>query len=150
VREAGDAAVGASFLDLHTEADSLYQAYDPRRFAALILVGAISLAVWFAVVVSLAPARLLTYIAFFAPLAVAITCLCAAGIYRLVGGDGRPRLRLLGSSMRRGFLLSCAVVANMGFVAGRRWSPLLFLLILGICLAVELVTWSRHHLWQVS
>ena len=66
-----------------------------------MIIGVIALAVWLAVVTSLAPARLLTYVAFFAPLWVAVAALSSAAIYRIAGADGEPRLHFSGDGLRR-------------------------------------------------
>jgi hypothetical protein len=92
-------------------------------------------AVWLTVVFSLQPARLLTYLAFFLPLSVALTASATIGLYALEWRMGRlPRLR---AELRRGALLSGAVIANLAFLAAHRWSLLVFGVAVLLCLTVE-------------
>lgn len=147
MREVGEATIGSSQSGYPQDAAATDQTYEPRRFAALIVVGVITLALWLAVVVSLAPARLLTYVAFFVPLWASVTAFSSAAIYRIIGADGVPRPHLLRASVRRGALFAALVVANLGLVAGNRWTVPLFLVTLGVCLLVEMAVWSRQRFW---
>jgi hypothetical protein len=115
---------------------------DHHYLAALGLVAATSWAVWLTVVFSLPPARLLTYLAFFVPLGLAIGATSAIGLHLADTRAGRvPGLR---QSIRRGYLIAGVIVANLAFLAAGRWS----VLVLGVstlaALCIEVGTARRE------
>lgn len=97
---------------------------DLHYIAALALVGAASWAVWLTVIFSLPPARLLTYLAFFIPLALAVICTAAVVSYAAEWRMGRlPDLK---TPIRRGALFSAVLIANLAFQAAHHWSLIVF------------------------
>ncbi len=121
------------------------QLYDVRRFVALLAAGSFSLAIWLGVVFTVSPERLLTYLAFFVPLSIALACLTAASIYRIRGGNGMSRPDLLRSAVRQGCLFACFCVVNLGLMAAHRWSVVSFVLFVTAAAAVEVYVWSRTN-----
>lgn len=103
--------------------------------AALTLIALASWAVWLTVVLTLQPARLLTYVAFFLPLASALTTTGAIALY--FAELRMRRLPALGTELRRGLLFGLIVVMNLGFMAGHHWSVPIFGLSILVTLAVE-------------
>jgi hypothetical protein len=118
------------------------QAPDRQYLGAIALVAASAWSVWITVLFSLAPARLLTYLAFFAPLYVALAASGALAAYWLDWKQGTiPSLR---TSVRRGALFALLAVANLAFLAGHRWSPVVgFVTILAV-LAIEASTLRKR------
>lgn len=105
---------------------------DRHYLAAFALVAGVSWAIWLNVVFSLHPARLLTYLAFFIPLSVALATTSAIGIHLVESRAGHlPGLR---QSLRRGILVAGVIVANMAFLAASRWS----VLVLGVSILAAL------------
>jgi hypothetical protein len=78
------------------------------------------------VVFTVPPARLLTYLAFFAPLWIALASSSAIGAYAIVWRLGN--VPDLPSCSRRGALLATFSVANLGLLATHHWSPLILVL----------------------
>jgi hypothetical protein len=103
--------------------------------AALGLIALASWAVWLTVVFTLEPARLLTYVAFLLPLACALTT--TAGIVLYLTELRIGRVPSLGAELRRGLLFALIIVMNLAFMAGHRWSVLVFGLSVLLALAVE-------------
>lgn len=92
---------------------------DRHYLAALALIAGAATCVWLGVLFTLAPARLLTYAAFFAPLSVALTAIGAIGAYAVEWRRGiAPSLR---ACTRRGALSAAVVVANLALLAAHRW-----------------------------
>lgn len=111
------------------------QAPDRHYLAAFALVAAASWGIWVTVLVTLQPARLLTYLAFFLPLGVALG---ATGAIVAYGVDRRAgRLPGLRSCVRRGGLVSALIVVNLAFHAGRHWSVLVLGVSVLLALAAE-------------
>jgi hypothetical protein len=110
------------------------QAPDRQYLGAIALVALSAWSIWITVLFSLEPARFLTYVAFFLPLAVA---LAASGTLIAYAVDWRSGNRpSLGAAARRGLLFASLAVANLSFQAAHRWSPLIgvitILLVLGL------------------
>lgn len=83
------------------------------------MVAAGFLAVWLAVVLTLSPQRLLTFLAFFAPLFGALAAIGAVVAYAVEWQRGYyPSLR---ECLRRGVLGAGVVVLNLALVAAHRW-----------------------------
>lgn len=118
------------------------QAPDRHYLAALGLVAAASWAVWLTVVFSLQPARLLTYVAFFAPFAIALAATCSIALY--LGEQSVGRLPVLGAEVRRGVLVSAVVVFNAGFQAAHRWSIAVLGISLLLAIAAEAIAARRQ------
>lgn len=96
------------------------RAPDRHYLAAVAAVGVGAWVIWVTVLLTLAPARLLTYLAFFVPLGVALSATVALAIY---AAEARSqRLPDLGASIRRGILVALVVVANLALQASHHWS----------------------------
>lgn len=96
------------------------RAPDRHYLAAVAGIAVAGWAVWAIVLLTLAPARLLTYLAFFAPLAVALAATSALAIYAAEWRSGRlPSLR---ASIRRGTLVALLIVASLALQASHHWS----------------------------
>jgi hypothetical protein len=117
------------------------QAPDRQYLGALGLVALSAWAVWLTVLFSLEPARLLTYIAFFFPLSVALAATGSLAVYGFEWRGGtRPSLRLAG---RRGLLFALFVVANLALLAAHRWSPVTGVLTVIVVLGLEAAALRR-------
>jgi hypothetical protein len=109
---------------------------DRHYVAVLAVLAGASWLIWATVVLSLAPARLLTYLAFFGPLGVALAATGALLAYAIESKLGwYPSLLVCG---RRGVLFAALVVINLALLAGRAWSPLICLCAVGAAGVVEL------------
>jgi hypothetical protein len=96
------------------------QAPDRHYLGAVALVALSAWSIWVTVLFSLEPARLLTYLAFFVPLGIALASTAALGAYILEWKQGRqPSLRM---AARRGSLVAVLLIANLAFQAAHRWS----------------------------
>lgn len=111
------------------------QAPDRQYLGAIALVAVSAWSIWITVLFSLAPARLLTYIAFFTPLFVALAASATLGGYGIDWKQGnRPSLR---SAARRGTLFACLAIANLAFLAAHRWSPVVGVVTILLVIAAE-------------
>jgi hypothetical protein len=111
------------------------QAPDRQYLGAVALVALAAWSVWITVLFSLEPARLLTYMAFFLPLVVA---LAATGTLAVYGFEWKAGHRAsLALSVRRGGLFAGLVVVNLAFQAAHRWSPLVAVVTILLVLAAE-------------
>lgn len=117
------------------------RAPDRQYLAVLAIIALAAWAIWIAVTLTLAPARLLTYLAFFTPLSIAIAATSAVVIYTLEWRAGRfPTLR---GSVRRGGLVAALIIANLALLASHHWSvPAAGVTILG-AIAVEAIAERR-------
>lgn len=91
-----------------------------RRYLILLgITATVSWAIWLAVLFTLAPARLLTYLAFFIPFSVALAATATLAAYAI---DWRRGLfPNLVTCARRGIVLALVITANLAFVAAHRW-----------------------------
>jgi hypothetical protein len=110
------------------------QAPDRQYLGAIALVALSAWSIWITVLFSLEPSRLLTYIAFFVPLSIALAASGALVAYAVDWQGGkRPSLR---ASLRHGFLFAFLAIANLSFLAAHRWSLVIgaitILLVLGL------------------
>jgi hypothetical protein len=89
----------------------------------ILVIGLIAIAawgVWLTVFLTLPPARLLTYLAFFTPLAVAVLCTATVIAYGIDWQRGYfPSLQ---ECLRRGTLSAGVVVLNLVAMAAHKWS----------------------------
>lgn len=121
--------------DVRRRRSGTRQAPDRHYLGAIALVAISAWSVWVTVLFSLAPARLMTYAAFFAPLLVAVAATSALAAYALESkGQNRPSLRVY---VRRGSLFALLVVTNLAFAAGHRWSPVVGFASILLVLATE-------------
>lgn len=104
------------------------QAPDKHYLGAVGLVALSAWSIWVTVLFSLEPARLLTYLAFFLPLAVALAATGTLAAYWMEWKmGGMPSLRI---SYRRGALFALALTANLALAAGHKWSPVTAIVVL--------------------
>lgn len=109
---------------------------DRHYLGAVALIALAAWAVWLTVFFTLAPVRLLTYIAFFLPLGVA---LAASGTLVAYAAEARVTgFPSLARAARRGALGSAVLVANLGFLAGHRWTPIAGVAALALAVGVDL------------
>lgn len=102
----------------------------------LAVIGALAIAawgVWLTVLVTLPPQRLLTYLAFFTPMFVAVTCTGAVLSYAVDWRRGY--FPSLAACLRRGVLAAAVVVINLAALAAHRWMlPVLAITVVGAVL----------------
>jgi hypothetical protein len=127
--------------DVRKRRRSRARAPDRHYLAALAVVGAVSWTAWLLVATNLAPARLLTYIAFFLPLTASIfataTLLSYAAERRL------RRFPSLTASARRGALTAALITVNLALQAAHEWNPLIALATVAVVLAANLLVERR-------
>jgi hypothetical protein len=117
------------------------QAPDRHYLALTGVIGIAAWAVWATVLLTLPPARLLTYLAFFTPMFVGMAAVGALASYAVDWRRGfYPSLR---ASLRRGVLAAAVVVANLAFLAAHRWTPLFAAVSVGMVAAVEAAVYWR-------
>jgi hypothetical protein len=117
------------------------QAPDGHYLALTAVVGVAAWAVWATVLLTLPPSRLLTYLAFFAPMFVGMACIGALSSYTVEWRRGYyPSLR---ASLRRGVLAAAVVVANLAFLAAHRWTPLFAAVSVGVVATIEAAIYWR-------
>jgi len=96
------------------------RAPDRHYLAALALVAATAWVCWLVVLLTIPPARLLTYLAFFAPLWIAVSASGAMAAYGVLWRrDSYPSL---GVCARRAALAATVLVVNLAILAGHRWN----------------------------
>ncbi len=99
------------------------RAPDRHYLAALALVALVGWAGWIVAVLAIPPARLLTYVAFFTPLWIAVTASGAMAAYGITWQRGLiPSLR---ACLRRGALAASVVVVNLAVLAAHKWTIIL-------------------------
>ncbi len=112
------------------------QAPDRHYLFTLGLIALAGWGAWLAVLFTLPPSRLLTYVAFFAPMAVALTATASLGAYAVEWRRGLyPSLR---ACVRRGFLFALLVIANLAVLAAHRWTVLFGAASAGAVILIEL------------
>jgi len=96
------------------------RAPDRQYLAALLLLAAVGWAIWLTVFLTVPPSRLLTYLAFLAPLGIAVTATGALVAYAVDWHRGfAPSLLTCG---RRGGLAAGVIVLNLALGGAHRWS----------------------------
>ncbi|HZU12781.1 MAG TPA: hypothetical protein VFB58_08080 [Chloroflexota bacterium] len=98
---------------------------DRHYLAALAVVALAAWALWALVVLTLPPARLLTYLAFFLPFGLALASTGALVAYAAERRFGTAPS--LSGSVRRGILLGAFAVLNGATLAAHLWSPVVLL-----------------------
>lgn len=129
--------------DVRRRRGSRRQEPDTHYLAALVLVAVACLAIWAAVLLTLQPARLLTYLAFFVPLGIALAALATIGVYALEWRRGL--FPSLSRCVRRGALIAVVIVANLAVRAGHRWTLLIALGSVAVALLVDAVAARRDE-----
>jgi len=116
---------------------------DRTLLLALALIAAAAWIVWVAVLVGLPPHKLLTYLAFFGPLFVALAATTAIGIHLTAWRRGLiPRVAI---SVERGALTAFVAVANLVFLAAHRWTWPVGAITVGIVLALDAMLARRDR-----
>jgi hypothetical protein len=127
--------------DVRKRRGSPKRAPDRQYVAVLGFVAMVGWASWLLVATNLAPARLLTYIAFFTPLAIALFSTTTLTSYVLAWRAGRsPSLR---ACARRGVLSSVLVIANLALLAGHRWNVLAGVVTLAVVVVADVMLARR-------
>lgn len=120
------------------------EASDRQYLVALTAAALAGWALWLAVVLTVHPARLLTYLAFFLPLSFALVCTVAILAY---AADWRMRLlSSLGRCIRRGVLVAAVIEVNLAIVAAHRWTFALAAISVAIALGIDFAI-SRRRLY---
>jgi hypothetical protein len=118
------------------------QAPDRYYIAALALLAAMSWGAWMTVLTSSAPAKLLTYVAFLLPLALA---LASTGTIVFYGIDWRrglyPSLRVCG---RRAVLAAAVVVINLACLGAHFWLIPVGAVTIAAAVLAEIAFSNRH------
>lgn len=99
------------------------RAPDGQYIAALSLLAVFGWALWISVLFSLQPARLLTFIAFFVPLWIALAATSAVVLY--VVDWRRGLLARLFRCAARAATFATVACANLAMLAAHRWSVLI-------------------------
>lgn len=123
-------------------ATSRRQSPDHHYLVVFLLVAVVAWGIWLAVVVALPPTRLLTYLAFFVPLSVALAATGAVGAYALDRRLGK--FSGLVTSARRGAEFSVAVVANLALLSAHHWTLIVPLVTVILAAGTELVIARRE------
>ena len=110
---------------------------DRHYLGALLLVAAVAWAAWMTVFLTMPPSRLLTYIAFLAPLGVALAATASLAAYGL--DSLREPFPNLGRSARRGTIFAVVAVANLALRAAHHWSLPALVLMTVAALLVDMV-----------
>lgn len=117
------------------------KAPDRYYLAALALIAAMSWAGWLTVVMTLAPSRFLSYLAFFIPLTLALVTSLTIVLY--VFDAYRHAFPSLATSLRRASLGSGVVVVNLAALGGRLWVVAVGALSVVAALLIEIAL-GRH------
>jgi hypothetical protein len=107
----------------------------------LALVALAGWAAWAIVLLNLSPSKLLTYLAFFAPLTIALTATSTLVAYLVE--HRRQEYAGLRRAGRRGFSFATAVVVNLAFLAAHRWSIFIAALSVLATVAVDVLASRR-------
>jgi hypothetical protein len=106
--------------DVRRRRGSKRQSPDHHYLAALALIAVAGWAAWSVVVINLNPSKLLTYLAFFAPLSIALIATATLAAY--VVDFRRLEYASLRIAGRRGFSFAAVVVINLSVLAAHHWS----------------------------
>lgn len=117
-------------------------ALDMHRVVALLAVGALGFVLWLVVLISIAPHKLLTYLAFLTPFWIFLSAFTAVGLYWWRSRHG-SELAAIRSSMRHAAILASIIVAILALSAGHWLSLTSVVIVLAGALAVEGVSWLR-------
>ena len=138
---AGEAGRIISLGDVRRRRAGRSRAPDGPYLAALALSAVGAWACWLVVLLAIPPSRLLTYVAFFAPLWIAITATGALASYGVTWKRGSfPSLR---SCVRHGSLAASLVVLNLAVAAAHRWSVVIGFASLAAATAAEVLVSRR-------
>jgi hypothetical protein len=125
-----------SLGDVRRRRTSRSRAPDRQYLAATAIIGGFAWLGWLLVLFTVQPTKLLTYIAFFAPLWLAVTSTGALGAYGIDWRRGAlPSLRVCA---RRGALISSAIILNLAFLAAHRWSIFLLPVSAAAAIAIDI------------
>lgn len=120
------------------------RAPDRHYLAGLLLVAAIGWLAWAMVLFTVPPSRLLTYVAFFSPFAVAVAATGAMVSYAIEWRIGfAPSL---GVAIRRGVLSAAVLTANLGLAAAHAWKPTIIVISLVAAVCVDIGVSRRARL----
>jgi hypothetical protein len=128
--------------DVRRRRGSRRQSPDNHYLAALALIALVGWAAWAIVLFNLSPSKLLTYLAFFVPLAVALTASATLAAY-LVEYQ-RQKYASLRSAGRRGASFAAVVVVNLAFLAAHRWSVIVAALTILAAVAADVLASRRE------
>lgn len=115
-----------------------------RQYLAVLgLIALVSWALWLSVLLALQPARLLTYLAFFIPLWVALASTLTIALYTFEWRRGLlARLSRCGA---RSAVLATVLVVNLALQAAHRWSVIVAGATLLLAAGVETVLEQRRR-----
>jgi hypothetical protein len=127
--------------DVRRRRGSKRQSPDHHYLAVVALAAMAGWAVWGIVLFTLAPNKLLTYLAFFIPLAVAVTSSATLVAYWLE--QQRTHYAGLQRAGRRGASCAGVVIVNLAFLAAHRWTPFIAVLSVLAAIAIDVVASRR-------
>ena len=140
-RNSGDTGRIISLGEVRRRRAGRNRAPDRQYLAVAALVAGLSWAVWATVILTIAPERLLTYLAFFLPLWTALTASGSLVAYGVSWRRGYlPSLR---ACVRRGALVASYVVANLALVAAHRWTVIFGLATLAFAVGWDVLLTRR-------
>jgi hypothetical protein len=117
---------------------------DRHYLAAVVLLGVVAWAVWLCVFLTLAPARLLTFLAFFVPLGLALAATGTVVAYAI--DVRRTQVPSLLRAGRRGSLVAAVLVTNLAVTAAHRWTPFVAIGSIALAVSADIVVARRSEL----
>ncbi len=108
---------------------------DRAYLVILAAVALVSWLIWLGVVLTVAPLRLLTYLAFFLPLGIALAATASLGFYGIEWQRGL--LPNVHRAIRRGVLLAAVVVVNLAVLPAHQWNVLVGVVSVTVALLVD-------------
>ncbi len=116
---------------------------DRHYLASIAVLAGLGWAIWLTVLFTVPPSRLLTYVAFSAPLSLGLgatsTLIAYAVEFRTT------RVASVGRSIRRGSFLSVLVIGNLALLGAHRWTVLALVAMLAVILVLDLRCERRFH-----
>ena len=117
------------------------QSPDHHYLAVVALAALAGWAAWVIVLFTLPPSKLLTYLAFFIPLAIATASTATLLAYALE--QRRTHYASLTGAGRRGASFAAVVILNLAFLAAHRWTVVIAALSVLVAIAVDIVASRR-------
>jgi hypothetical protein len=113
-----------------------------RHYLAVVGLAALAgWAVWGIVLLTLPPSKLLTYLAFFVPLAVALAATATLAAYGIE--QRQTHYAGLRGAGRRGASFAAVVIVNLAFLAAHSWTVFLAALCVVAAIALDIVASRR-------
>jgi hypothetical protein len=117
---------------------------DRHYLAVVLLISLAAWGAWAAVVLTLQPAKLLTYLAFFSPLFIAVSGTLTLGHYAVDWQRGlMPDLAVC---LRRGLLVGAILIGNLAAQSAHRWNIAIALASVVVAAGIDLALRYRDTL----